>query len=159
CGDRSWPLTGCARSPRSTKGSRRTWRTPMMADSMSGTRGAVLVPPVSHDAVQMAGPDVYWIEGRPGAGDTLMRWSPGTGAAAAVPGNARVGTSIYGYGGGAYAMSPAGVFFCDANGASIAHATAGRTETIVAPGEYLYGDLRVVSPHGPLLAVRESTRP
>jgi hypothetical protein len=151
---------GCVLLQRSTNSSKHTWYTPTVASSgSSGAASATLVPPpVNYDAVQMAGQDVYWIEGRPDAGDTLMRWAPGTGPAAALPGNPRIGTSIYGYGGGAYAVSPTDVFFCHADGASVVHATAGRVQTIVAAGEHFYGDLHVVSSSGPLLAVRESTR-
>lgn len=119
----------------------------------------MLVPPASCDAVAMAGSDVYWIEGRADCGDTLMRWSPGTGPVPALPSNVQVGTSIYGYGGGAYAVSPGGVFFCHSDGASVAHGTAGRTKAIVTSGEYVYGDLHLAPSHGLLLAVRESTQP
>jgi hypothetical protein len=132
----------------------------MVANSgSSGTSSAALAPLVSYDAIQTDGPDVYWIEGRPDAGDTLMRWSPETGSGTALPDSSQVGTSIYGYGGGAYAVSPTGVFFCHADGTSVSRATAGRTQTVVAAGEHVYGDLHPVPSRGLLLAVRESTRP
>lgn len=123
-----------------------------------GTTSAALISPINFDAVQMSGLDVYWIEGRPDAGDTLMRWSPGTETVVALSGSHQTGTSIYGYGGGSYAVSSTGVFFCHADGSSVAHATAGRVQTIVAASEHVYGDLHLVPSHGLLLAVRESTR-
>jgi dipeptidyl aminopeptidase/acylaminoacyl peptidase len=127
------------------------------SDLSVSTVGAALAAVIGYDAVQMVDTDVYWVEGRPNAGDVLMRWSSVAGAVAALPTGHRVTTSIYGYGGGAYTVSSAGIFFCGSEGSTVLRASGGQVATVVPGSDHAYGDLHWVPRQGLLLAVREST--
>jgi hypothetical protein len=130
--------------------------------SVRHTAGSMPDPLVfaRYDAVQVAGSDVYWIEGRPADGgrDVLVRWRPGTGATDVALSGHAVGTQIYGYGGGAYCASDQAVYFSSAVDGSL-HAAAGSgVATVVSPGRLSgwCGDLEWVPGLRLLLAVHEA---
>ncbi|MGH3670413.1 MAG: hypothetical protein ACRDSH_07235, partial [Pseudonocardiaceae bacterium] len=111
---------------------------------------------VSVDAVQVAGEQVYWVEGRAG-GDVLVRSRGLTGGVDVLPAGVAVASYVHEYGGGAYLATDNAVWFVHADDQQIWRTTrAGPRAVTAAPrrGENRYADLRL-SAAGLLVAVRE----
>ncbi len=120
------------------------------------TRPAAGPGVASVDAVQVAGEDVYWIEGRT-TGDALVRSRGLGGVEDVLPPDVAVASSVHEYGGGAYLATEDALWFVRADDQQIWRATrAGLRAVTAAPqhGEDRYADLRLSAP-GLLVAVRE----
>ncbi|MGH3897921.1 MAG: S9 family peptidase [Pseudonocardiaceae bacterium] len=106
--------------------------------------------------MQVAGGDVYWIEGR-ASGDVLVRSSGSGGVQEVLPSGVAVASYVHEYGGGAYLATDDALWFVRADDQQIWRTTrAGLRAATVAPqhGEDRYADLRL-SAAGLLVAVRE----
>lgn len=110
------------------------------------------------DELTSANGELWYIESDPelGGASRLMRCAPGEKPMAVTPEGIEVGSWLHAYGGGAYAVTSAGVWFVNAENSRVFFLdTATRRCLPIAPDDGLhYGDLRT-SPHG-VLAVRES---
>jgi dipeptidyl aminopeptidase/acylaminoacyl peptidase len=109
----------------------------------------------AYDDVQMAGGKVWWIESRPGRGDVLFSWTAAQGAREALPAGSEAGTSVYGYGGGAYLASGSGVWFSNSRDQRLWRASAGNVVPVTPPGSARYADLRLLPGENLLTCVRE----
>ncbi len=126
-----------------------------------GGRTNVTIPPAgagvpSVDAVQVAGDQVYWIEGRAN-GDVLVRSRGSAGVEDVLPRGVAVASYVHEYGGGAYLATEDALWFVRAEDQQIWQVTrAGLRAVTAAPqrGEHRYADLRRSAP-GLLVAVRE----
>ncbi|MGH3868897.1 MAG: prolyl oligopeptidase family serine peptidase [Pseudonocardiaceae bacterium] len=111
---------------------------------------------VSVDAVQVAGEQVYWIEGRV-TGDVLVRSRGSADAEDVLPPGVAVASSVHEYGGGAYLATADALWFVRADDQQIWRATPAELRPVTAApqhGEDRYADLRLSAP-GLLVAVRE----
>jgi len=70
------------------------------------------------DELRFADGRLLWLEGRPNENgrSVLVEWTLSGGRRDAVPGWADVGSALYGYGGGSYAVAGGAVWFCHADG-------------------------------------------
>ena len=128
-----------------------SWPSPLSVEQTAGAQRRFLQPKVSGDAV-------YWLEGRPEEGGrvVLMRELRGE-RAELTPRPFSVRTRAHEYGGGAYAPSTDGVYFCNDTDQCIYKTGDGEPRRITAPGPYRFADL-VPDPLRPrLLAVAEDT--
>jgi dipeptidyl aminopeptidase/acylaminoacyl peptidase len=110
----------------------------------------------SVDAVQVAGEDVYWIEGR-ASGDVLVRSRGLAGPEDVLAPGVTVASYVHEYGGGAYLATKEGLWCVRADDQQIWSATRAGLIPITTPpthGQNRYADLRL-SASGLLVAVRE----
>lgn len=113
----------------------------------------------SVDAVQVAGGQVYWIEGR-ASGDVLVRSGGSAGAEDVLPPGVAVASYVHEYGGGAYLATEEALWFVRADDQQIWRTTqAGLRAVTAVPqrGHDRYADLRRCA-SGLLVAVRERHR-
>jgi dipeptidyl aminopeptidase/acylaminoacyl peptidase len=121
------------------------------------TAAQVAAASTTFDELRFAGDRLLWLEGRPDeAGRTvLVADDQPRGRHDIVPAGVDVGSSVYGYGGGAYAANDSAVWYCDAADGQIWTATGsgGAPTRLTADAGARYADLHA-GPAG-LLCVRE----
>lgn len=121
---------------------------------------------VAVDAVTAVDGRVLWVENRPaeGGGSVLVEWSASSGVRTVLPYGRHVGSAVYEYGGGAYAVRGDTVWFVDEDDSRIWAASTqppGSTPAAVSPptdGGVRYGDLTVSPDGSEILCVRETIR-
>ena len=115
-----------------------SWKSPITSDLIVGESTPI-------DEVAVAGDDIYWTERRPReSGRTVLVRRGADGVIADLtPAPFNVRTLAHEYGGGAFSVSPLGIFFCsfddqrlyrldaDGNPAALTHATAMRYADVV----------------------------
>ncbi|HEY1773993.1 MAG TPA: prolyl oligopeptidase family serine peptidase [Gammaproteobacteria bacterium] len=112
-----------------------SWPSPLTVERAAGAQKRFLQPRVFGDAV-------YWLEGRPeeGGRTVLVRHAEGR-REDLTPRPFDVRTRAHEYGGGAYAISRDGVFFCNQADQCIYRLRDGTTQRLTAPGTHRYADL------------------
>ncbi|HID50817.1 MAG TPA: S9 family peptidase [Anaerolineae bacterium] len=83
-----------------------SWQSPITTDLIAS--GSIRL-----GEVQLAGNDIYWVEGRPAEDgrNVLVKWSPMSGIEDITPAGYNVRTRVHEYGGGAYAVHDDAVWF------------------------------------------------
>ena len=129
-----------------------TWKSPITSDLIAA--GGALRLGFS----RLYHGDIYWIEGRPAeAGrNVLMRLSAGGELTELTPPDFNVRTRAHEYGGGAYALSADGVYFCNDADQRIYHCRDKAIPVpITADAKRCYVDLIVDETRGQLIAICE----
>ncbi|MGQ0773591.1 MAG: TolB family protein [Pseudonocardiales bacterium] len=120
--------------------------------------GAALVAArsTSYDAVHTTADTVAWLETRPTDGRTAVAtWTLDQGTRDATPEGFNVGTSIHGYGGGAYTYTPAGLVVVNAEDQRLYLIGPDRASRPITPtSDDRYGDMRPLDATT-LICVRE----
>jgi dipeptidyl aminopeptidase/acylaminoacyl peptidase len=128
-----------------------SWPSPLTVELAAGSQKRLLQPRVHGGAV-------YWLEGRPEEGGrvVLVRHADGR-REDLTPRPFNVRTRAHEYGGGAYTVSGASIFFCnDADQCIYRLADSGVPQRLTAPGPYRYADLVVDATRQRLIAVCEA---
>ena len=129
-----------------------TWKSPITSDLIAA--GGALRLGFS----RLYHGDIYWIEGRPAeAGrNVLMRLSASGELTELTPPDFNVRTRAHEYGGGAYALSADGVYFCNDADQRIYHCRDKAIPVpITADAKRCYADLIVDETRGQLIAICE----
>jgi dipeptidyl aminopeptidase/acylaminoacyl peptidase len=113
----------------------------------------------SCDELSAFGGELWFIQSDPdlAGAKRLMRCRPGERPKAVSPAGVEIGSWLHAYGGGAYVVTDAGVWFVNEEDSSVCllDPAKGSYRSVVPPGNsHVYGDLSV-SPFG-ILAVREA---
>ena len=126
-----------------------SWPSPLTVELAAGSQKRLLQPRIHGDAV-------YWLEGRPAEGGrvVLVRHRDG-GRQDLTPRPFSVRTRAHEYGGGAYAVSHAGVYFCNDADQCIYGLEGGKPQRLTAPSQRRYADLAVDAMRQRLIAVCE----
>ena len=112
-----------------------SWPSPLTVERAAGAQKRFLQPRVFGDAI-------YWLEGRPeeGGRTVLVRHADGK-REDLTPRPFDVRTRAHEYGGGAYAISSAGAFFCNQADQCLYKVRDGAPQRITAPSTRRYADL------------------
>jgi dipeptidyl aminopeptidase/acylaminoacyl peptidase len=114
---------------------------------------------VGLSAVQIDGPQVYWLEVRADEGGRASLWRrplAGGEPAEVTPAPAYVRDRVHEYGGGEYHVSGGTVVYSDySDGRLYAVSGDGKPRPITPEGAFRFGDIRVHPERGLVLAVRE----
>ena len=112
-----------------------SWPSLLTVERAAGAQKRFLQPRIFGDAV-------YWLEGRPeeGGRTVLVRHAEGH-CYDLTPRPFDVRTRAHEYGGGAYAISEAGAFFCNQADQSLYKVQDGAPQRLTAPGPRRYADL------------------
>ena len=126
-----------------------SWPSPLTVELAAGSQKRLLQPRIHGDAV-------YWLEGRPAEGGrvVLVRHRDG-GRQDLTPRPFSVRTRAHEYGGGAYTVSDAGVYFCNDADQCIYGLEGGKPQRLTAPSQRRYADLAVDAMRQRLIAVCE----
>ncbi|HEX4299290.1 MAG TPA: prolyl oligopeptidase family serine peptidase [Gammaproteobacteria bacterium] len=112
-----------------------SWPSPLTVEQAAGAQKRFLQPRVFGDAI-------YWLEGRPeeGGRTVLVRHAQGH-RHDLTPRPFDVRSRTHEYGGGAYAISAVGAFFCNQADQCIYKVQDGAPQRLTAPGARRYADL------------------
>ena len=128
-----------------------SWPSPIAA-------GAVAEAGVGLEQVMLDGDDVYWIEARPAEGgrNVVVRRSASGPVADVTPSPFNARNGVHEYGGGAYAVRGAVVFFSSFDDGRLYRCGPGEPPAAITPdGAYRYADLVVDLRRDRLVCVRE----
>jgi dipeptidyl aminopeptidase/acylaminoacyl peptidase len=128
-----------------------SWPSPITADLVAEAG-------VGLEQVMLDGDDVYWIEARPREGGrcVVVRRSASGAVTDVTPAPFNARTRVHEYGGGAYAVRGAVVFFSSFDDGRLYRCGAGEPPSAITPeGAYRYADLVVDLRRDRLLCVRE----
>jgi dipeptidyl aminopeptidase/acylaminoacyl peptidase len=127
------------------------WPTPITAARVAALN-------VTRDALQYHAGAVYWVESNPAGGyDRLLQTTGSAVSSDVVPDELGVGSSVYGYGGGAYAVADNVVWFSAQADQRLYRAAPGAIATPLTPSSDVdrYGDLHLTPDRQWLMCVRE----
>jgi len=128
-----------------------SWRSPITAD-------AIAAGVVALGQIQLDGEDVYWTELRPeeSGRSVLVRRGPDRVIEDVTPPDLNVRTRVHEYGGGAYLVHAATVWFTNFNDQRLYRQDRGSPPKAISPAADLrHADFELDERRGPLYAVRE----
>jgi len=128
-----------------------SWPSPITADLVAASG-------VGLEQVMLDGDDVYWIETRPAEGgrSVVARRSASGAITDATPPPFNARTRVHEYGGGAYAVRGAVVFFSSFDDGRLYRCGPGEPPSAITPeGDYRYADLVIDLRRDRLVCVRE----
>lgn len=118
---------------------------------------------ISYDAARIFPWGVFWVEGRAGGRDVLVRWTPRHGSQDITPAGMSVASRVHEYGGGAWTAADGTVWFCNAADQRLYRLTAGGAVPVTPapprPGAIRYADMRADPAGRHLWSVRERHEP
>lgn len=122
------------------------------------TTAQVTRPTLKLNELTRAPQGLAWLERRPDQDGrtTVVAWTERGGAVDVTPPDMDVGSDVHGYGGGVYAVTPAGCYAVDSDDSQIVHIDPGGTRRLVqVGGSNQYADLAATS--DAVLCIRESS--
>jgi len=128
-----------------------SWPSPITADLVAASG-------IGLEQVMLDGDDVYWIEARPAEGgrSVVVRRQASGAISDATPAPFNARTRVHEYGGGAYAVRGAVVFFSSFDDGRLYRCGPGEPPSAITPeGEYRYADLVIDLRRDRLVCVRE----
>lgn len=127
-----------------------SWRSPITAAMLAQGN-------ISLNEVILDGDAIYWAEARPteGGRTVVVRWTAATGAADVTPPGFNARTRVHEYGGGAYWVAAAVVYFANFGDQIVYRQAPGEAPAPLTPPGYRYADGVVDRARNRIICVRE----